>query len=390
MEDTTMNVEAKRTSLILLTLATLVFASSCKPPQEGAGDWFVADMATIKTYGKSVDWLHQENLIATARPLYDHYYDVVIFSMDDPDSEVWLTHQAPGAPQKHNGNPSWHPLSEYIVFTAENEDVAAGYDAFSKPGRGVNCNLWLARADGSAFWQLTDIDTAYVNAGGVIHPQFSPDGNLLFWAERIADDPDTYWGHWAVKVAEFVDDGKTPPHLENIQSHDPSESPGFYESHAFSHDGLSVLLAGNLLAGQHEVGMDICEMDLQTKNLARLTTSLADWDEHAHWSPDGEHIVWMSSTGLDVQWPQGMGPLDWRYYLETELWIMDADGSNKKRLTFYNEPGHAHNKAARTVVSDSTWAPDGNSLLVLVAHYDGTGPASTGSAELVLITLGRN
>ena len=95
----------------------------------------------------------------------------------------------------------------------------------------------------------------------------------------------------------------------------------------------------------------------------------------------------MSSTDLGVEWPEGMGPLDWRFYLATDLWIMDADGSNKERLTFYNEPDHPHIKAARTVVSDSSWSPEGNSLIVLVAHYDGTGPSSKATAELVLVTI---
>ena len=116
-----MKTETRRSYLILLTLTMPVLVFSCELPEELAGGWYVAEMTTIKPYGKSVDWFHPENLIATARPLYDHYYDVVIFSMDDPDAEVWLTHKAPGAPQKHNGNPVWHPSGEYIVFTAENE-----------------------------------------------------------------------------------------------------------------------------------------------------------------------------------------------------------------------------------------------------------------------------
>ncbi|MGD8458250.1 MAG: hypothetical protein PVF83_17880, partial [Anaerolineales bacterium] len=308
-------------------------------------------------------------------------------SMDDPGDETWLTHQAAAVPQKHNGNPSWHPSGDYIVFTAENPDVLDIYDAVAKPGRGVNCNLWLARADGSAFWQLTGIETAYLDPGGVLHPQFSPDGRQLFWTQRIADDPNTYWGHWVIKVADFIDNGIDPPHLTNVRTYDPAAQPGFYESHAFSHDGRSILFTGNLEAGQHEVGMDIYAMDLQTEALTRLTTSSDDWDEHAHWSPDGEHIAWMSSTGLDVHWPDDMGPLEWRYYLATELWIMDTDGTNKQRLTFFNQPGHPHNKSARTAVSDSVWSPDGNSLLVLVTYYDGTGPSSKGNSELVLITL---
>jgi Tol biopolymer transport system component len=378
---------------VLIVLA-LIMLCLCACNGGGGSDndatgWRVSGITTIKEYGKSVDWLASENLIATARPLYDGYYDVVIFSLDGAYSETWLTHEAAGAPQKHNGNPAWHPSGKYIVFTAENEDVPDAYDIFAKPGRGVNCNLWLARADGSGFWPLTDIETTIVDSGGVIHPQFSPDGNQIFWAERIADNADTYWGQWVIKVAKFVVDSSGAPGLEDIKTYDPSAEPGFYESHAFSHDGQRIMFTGNLKEGQHETGMDIYVMDLQTEDLTRLTPSLTDWDEHAHWSPDGEQIVWMSSTDLDVTWPNDMGPLDWRYYLATELWIMDEDGSNPQRLTFFNEPDHPHNRASRTVVSDSSWSPDGNSLIVLVAHYDGIGPSSTASAELVRVTLQR-
>ena len=368
----------------------LLILSICACKRQSIADPITGEgviITVIKEYGKSVDWLAEGNLVVTARPLYDEYYDVIIFSMDNPEGEAWLTHKVAGVPQKHNGNPAWHPSGEYIVFTAENPDVLDTYDAVSKPGRGVNCNLWLAKADGSDFWQLTEIETAYMNAGGVLHPQFSHDGNILFWTERIADNPDSYWGHWVIRVATFGDDGIEPPHLTDVQTYDPADQPGFYESHAFSPDDQSILFTGNLKEGQHEVGMDLYTLDLQTETLTRLTTSMDDWDEHAHWSPDGEQIVWMSSTDLDVQWPENMGPLDWRFYLFTELWIMDADGTHQQRLTFYNQPDHPHHRSPRTVVSDSAWSPDGKSLLVLVAHYDGTGPSSKGSAELVLITL---
>ncbi len=374
-------------SLISPALLILCVFAGCNHNDDSAS-WSVTGITTIKSYGKSVDWLPEDNRIATARLLSDLYYDVMIFSMDDPDTEMYLTHNA-AVPQKHNGNPAWHPSGDYIIFTGENEDVTEEYDILAKPGRGINCNLWLAKTDQSGFWQLTSIETAVVDAGGVIHPQFSHDGSRLFWAQRIADDADSYWGHWVIKVADFIDDG-TDPRIENITTYDPAAQPGFYESHGFSHDGQKVIFTGNLMEGQHETGMDIYEMDIDTGELNRLTSSFADWDEHAHWSPDGEHIVWMSSTGLDIEWPEDMGPLDWRFYLATELWIMDADGSNKEQLTFYNDPSHAHNKAARTAVSDSAWAPDGKSLIVLVAHYDGTGPSSKATAELVQITLQEN
>lgn len=349
--------------------------------------WVVTDMTTVKEYGKSVDWLHQENLIATARPLFDGYYDLLIFSMDDPDKETYLTHNAIGAPQKHNGNPAWHPSGNYLVFTAENEDVDSEFDFYAVPGRGVNCNLWLANREGTTFWQLTFYETAYFgDAQGVIHPQFSHDGEKLLWAERVMGAGDTMWGRWALKVARFVDDGDNP-RLEDIRTFTPGAQNAFYEGHSFSHDGRSVLFSGNLESGQKETGLDIYEMDLESGGCTRLTSSFSDWDEHSHWSPDGEKIAWMSSTPLDVEYPEDMGPHDWRYYLATELWLMNADGSGKQRLTFFNQPGHSHQRAERTVVSDSTWGPDGESLLLLLANADGTGPGSSSSAQLVLVNL---
>jgi Tol biopolymer transport system component len=133
--------------------------------------------------------------------------------------------------------------------------------------------------------------------------------------------------------------------------------------------------------------MDIYEMNLESGVLTRLTSSLSDWDEHSHWSPDGEKLAWMSSTPLDVEYPEDMGSHDWRYYLATELWLMNADGSGKQRLTFFNQPGHSHQRAERTVVSDSAWGPDGKSLLLLLANADGTGPGSSSNTQLVLVNL---
>jgi len=58
-------------------------------------------------------------------------------------------------------------------------------------------------------------------------------------------------------------------------------------------------------------------------------------ERHAHYSPDGKHIVWMSSYGhrcnLTKKWPTD---------LRTDFWIMDADGDNKRRLTHFNDPTH--------------------------------------------------
>ena len=338
---------------------------------DSAVGWAVTEITTIKTYGKSVDWSHTNGLVVTARPLYDGYYDLLVFDPDEPEHESYLTHDAPGAPQKHNGNPAWHPTGDYIVFTAENEDVQGDdYDFVAIPGKGVNCNLWLTDRAGTTFQQLTFHDTSYeADAPAVLHPQFSPDGSRILWAERVAAHDGFLWGEWILKVADLVIED-TGAHLTNEESLLPGEQDAFYESHDFDSTGQRVLFSGNLSAGQWEVGMDIYQLDLGTGGLVQLTESWSDWDEHAHYSPDGGRIAWMSSAELDVEFPESMGSQDWPDYLKTELWLMDADGSNEQRLTWFNDPAHPHYRPERVIVSDTTWGPSGDRLLALMAIGD--------------------
>jgi hypothetical protein len=46
----------------------------------------------------------------------------------------------------------------------------------------------------------------------------------------------------------------------------------------------------------------------------------------------------------------------------TDYWLMDSDGSNKRRLTYFNQPGHPHHTGERAVVADLSWRPDGKAF----------------------------
>src|SRR5680860_196797 len=66
--------------------------------------------------------------------------------------------------------------------------------------------------------------------------------------------------------------------------------------------------------------------------LKNLTNTPHDqWDEHAHYSPDGKRIVWIRSVNE-------FDPDDWRGTMKTEYFMMDANGENKKQVTFFNSP----------------------------------------------------
>lgn len=348
------------TAALLLLVVSLVFCF-----QTEAEAYKVKSIKTIKKYGKSLDWSKKTNLIASAVRGNDGYYDVFVMRPDGL-GENNLTSGASGCPQKNNGNPCWHPSGDYIVFTAEKEANSAENKKWAIPGTGFNCDLWVMTSDGKEFYQLTDypLKAPYI---GVIHPQFSHDGKKLLWAERVKRGQ-SFGGGWVLKVADFVTSGEAPS-IKNIKTYDPGKQSCFYESHAFSKDDSKILFSGNLQPGQPSVGLDLYELDLRTKKVKMLTDSFNDWDEHAHYSPDGKSIAWMSSTGIDIDYKNDTSGHSWGKYLTTEFWVMNADGSGKQRLTYFNEPGYPEYKGgARCIVSDSSWSPDGKSIVAMMAY----------------------
>ena len=86
---------------------------------------------------------------------------------------------------------------------------------------------------------------------------------------------------------------------------------------------------------------EIYVMDTNGANQRRLTNSrLVDWDPS--WSPDGRHIVF-TGNGRPGDWGARGGDL--------EIYLMDADGSNPRRLTdnFRQD-------------TDPSWSPDGKHI----------------------------
>jgi Tol biopolymer transport system component len=107
--------------------------------------------------------------------------------------------------------------------------------------------------------------------------------------------------------------------------------------------------------------MDIFTLDLETLALNQLTHTIENWDEHAHYSPSGNRISWITSANCDCDPATIRG-------LEAEAWLMDADGSNKVRLTYFNEPDHPEYIGRHTIVADNAWSPDGRRLALYITN----------------------
>lgn len=303
-----------------------------------------------------------------------------------------------GFPRRHVGGVTWHPSGKYIVFVAQNNDaVGKRIDELATPGTGLNSNLWVMKSDGSKAWQLTDLKTDYTAPRGIIHPQFSNSGKKLFWAEAIGKYPDSTlatknltWGLWTLAIADFVIENGIPK-LKNIEKFQPGEQKAFYETHDFSSDDSRALFCGNLEKGQPLNGIDIYELNLKDKSVKKLTETFTDWDEHAHYSPDGKTICWISSAGLDTNFESLRWP-DWANYLKSELWLMDNNGGNQRRITFFNKSGHPDHEwfiktiydSPGVIVADNSWSPDGKKIVTTLAFE---GPNKLIGSILVLLDL---
>ena len=164
--------------------------------------------------------------------------------------------------------------------------------------------------------------------------------------------------NWAIIIADFVE--KPVPHLKNIRAYQP-KGKVWYEAHEFSKDGKRILCTiGSGRKAYYDY--DIWEMDIATQRLKRLTFTPDVWDEHAHYSPDGKKISWVSSEGYRYI------PERWNRTLKTEVWIMNVDGSGKKKITHFNEPGYPEYTGERVIVSDNCWSPDGRKIAATIVN----------------------
>jgi Tol biopolymer transport system component len=358
--------------------AVLTLSAATTGPRQVKG------VSTIVESGGRLDWSATLNLIAFDRIGPSGNYEIYTMRPDGSDLRC-LTCDKPELPSGHRGNPSWHPSGEYILFQAErdagrpadrrrrvprwrrfgrmfqepDEDwpLQAGRrgrgrgdtSRYGTPGLGLHNDVWVGDRAGSRFWKVASSDA---QKGGVLHPHFSHSGDKIVWSERIGTGG-AFGGKWALKVANFRVDGGTP-RLEDVRTYTPGTKKGLYESHGFSPDGRKLLFTAVPERGSNAMGLDIFTFDLKTKELTNLTDSPEDWDEHAHYTPSGKKIIWMSTRGI------GLPAKAWE--LRSDYWIMNADGSDKQRLTYFNDSTSEERVPGGAVAADFGMSADGRRI----------------------------
>lgn len=294
--------------------------------------------------GGRVDWSPNGEFVVFDRKGQDGGFD--LFITRDFVTEKCLTCDHPDLPnsKRNYGQPVVHPNGRYIVFQAEKQKHGFIIPLATNPGAGVFNDLWLydlKTKRAKPLWEVSN-----TKHQGVLHPQFSKDGKQLSWSEMYKGAnfklPGLHAGSWKLKVGLFSPEG-----LTNVKEYQAGEDV-IYENHGFSHNGNWLFFSSNMRRSKAvNLSTDIYKINLKTGDLVQLTNE--GYNEHAHISPDGKYIVWMSSVGNGNTYDY--------YKVGTDYWLMDVDGSNKRRLTHLNNPGHPHFRGRYAVAADFAWDP---------------------------------
>ena len=324
---------------ILMIVLTVLLAATTASPSEPR-----VELSGFRGNGGRVAWSPDGEFVVFDRREADGGYDLHL--TEDFETERCLTCNHPDLPnQRRNyGQPAVHPNGRYIVFQAEKQKHGFVVPVATNPGAGVFNDIWLYDLEtdrAKAIWEVPN-DKRH----GILHPHFSKDGSRLSWSEMSegADfkHPGKGAGVWTLKVANFSTDG-----LTNVQQLQPGEDV-IYENHGFSHDGEWLYFSSNMKRSKPvNESTNIYRVHLGTGELERLTEE--GYNEHAHLSPDGKYIVWMSSAGN--------GETHDYYKVGSDYWLMNIDGTGKRRLTHLNDPDHAHFRGRYAVAADFAFDP---------------------------------
>ena len=276
----------------------------------------------------------------------DTYYDIHIAS-PDRSYDTCLTCDHPDLPNRHISNAAWHPSGKWLLLVVEKKEPPRG-SANALPGFGAYCDLYLISADGKQTFLLYETPNDFDH--GIIAPRFSPDGTKIVWTDRFKRpalwNAQRHFGFWTVKLADFAFGAEGIPRLSNIRDLLPGKKC-FNESYGFSPDGQKIILCSSMTTNSAWKAQ-LFTMNVDGTGITQLTTG-KHYNEHGCYSPDGKHIVWMSNAGNANK--------------GTDWWLMNSDGSDQHRITFFNKPDNPQYIGKAVWTGLASFSPEGNAFI---------------------------
>jgi len=239
-----------------------------------------------------------------------------------------------------------------LTFEGDNGEAYFSWDnrrlIFQSNRGGYSCDkIWIMNIDGS--------DKQMVSPGHGAHTCsfFFPDGERIVFSSTsylpgdCPPKPETpqvashVWPLYPYDIFVAKADGSE---LKRI-----TDNPEYDAEAIISSDGKQIVFGS-----QREGDFDIYIMNSDGSNVRRLTKRIG-YDGGPWFSPDGKRIVWRAwypeTEDEMVLWSECMEK-NYIVPFPLDLWVMDANGSNKKRIL--------HNGATNFAPS---WHPDGRRII---------------------------
>lgn len=308
--------------------------------------------------GSQPDWSGDGKLITFIDKINESY-ELYVMSADGSNRHCITCEGSLPAEfkNKHKGKAVFYPPdSRYLLFSVENENGDHGL--YTQPGIGENHDFWVTDLQSNKFWRLTKNS----RGSATQYPRFSSDGSKLLWSQRPEKVEGAMWqfgceyGFWQLKLADFTINNN--PQLSNIASIEPA-GKGYYEPHGFLPGSNSkIIMTAQTSSTKSAFYLDVYTYDLISQKLTNLLSADNIHHEMTIYSPNGRKISYM--TGPFIGFLRGPH--------KTDLYLMDADGKNRVRLTYFNEPDNKDYAGGTVQIQKESWNPAGTQMIS--AYYN--------------------
>jgi Tol biopolymer transport system component len=260
-----------------------------------------------------------------------------------------------------------------LTFGGENAEAYFSFDGkqliFQSKRDGRGCDqIYRMNADGSNVKMVSN------GEGRTTCAYFFKGGKKVMYASTHAGrkecppEPDRAQGYvWPVyqdyEIYTSTPDGKDLKNLTN--------SPGYDAEATVSPDGKRIIFTS-----ERDGDLELYSMDVDGRNIRRLTSEIG-YDGGAFYSPDSRMIVYRRSTPQNAAEVLRYKSLLAQHLVVPtifEVWVMNADGTNKRQLTKLNAASFA-----------PFFTPDGKRI-IFCTNYFAT-DARKRNFDLALINL---
>ena len=288
---------------------------------------------------------------------------------------------APAAKQQPSVNPLWVAGEKHLrnikqlTFGGENAEAYFSADdrqlIFQSKRDGRQCDqIYTMNIDGSHVKMISTGD------GRTTCSYFFPSGKRILYSSthlgsrECPPPPDFSKGYvWAIYPAFDVftarPDGSGLKRL--------TTSAGYDAESTITRDGKKIVFTS-----MRDGDLDIYTMDANGGNVKRLTTDLG-YDGGPFWSYDGKQIVYRAyHPQTEREKADYVGLLKNNLIRPTtlDIWVMNADGSNKRQITNNNKANFApyfFPDGKRVIFASNMNDPRGRNFDLYIINIDGTG-----------------